>query len=414
MIPTFVLKMWLLGLLSLGLVASAVYCAHEAQQRSWTWDPELQRSVFRPQFGSGDETWLYVAALALIIITLFGCNLVKMILRLTKGGSNAVARDPRHSPKPVSEERITGADGTELAVKIYGRSQTQAPTIVLSHGWGLDSAEWNYLVEELSDRFHIIVWDEAGLGDSTRPPHRDYSLENLARHLEEVLEVADGRPAVLLGHSIGGMIILTFCRLFPEALGNTVSGLVLTHTTPTDPVRTTSGAAFYTAIEKPVIVPLMHLTIALSPLVWLMNWLSYRNGSAHLSTKFTSFGGTETWQQLDFATRFQVRASPAVLARGLLGMMRYDARDILPKISVPTLVVSGDRDPVTKPVASAMISSHIPNSRLATLAPARHLGLIEHHAHYASTVAEFAQGIATSGTPAAPAAVLDSARAQPL
>ena len=91
----------------------------------------------------------------------------------------------------------------------------------------------------------------------------------------------------------------------PSALGSRVTGIVLTHTTPTNPVRTTSGAAFYTAIEKPVLMPLMYLTIALSPLVWLMNWLGYLNGSAHLATKLSSFGGTETWEEIDFFTRFQ-------------------------------------------------------------------------------------------------------------
>jgi pimeloyl-ACP methyl ester carboxylesterase len=134
----------------------------------------------------------------------------------------------------------------------------------------------------------------------------------------------------------------------------------------------------------------MYLTIALSPLVWLMNWLSYLNGSAHLSTKQSSFGGTETWEQIDFFTRFQPEASPAVMARGMLGMMRYDATQTLARISVPTLVVAGDGDSVTKPEASERIRSGIPTARLITLAPAKHLGLIEHHIRYAEVVREFA------------------------
>ena len=139
-----------------------------------------------------------------------------------------------------------------------------------------------------------------------------------------------------------------------------------------------------------MLVPLMYLTIALSPLVWLMNWLSYLNGSAHLSTKQSSFGGTETWEQIDFFTRFQPEASPAVMARGMLGMMRYDATQTLARISVPTLVVAGDRDSVTKPEASERIRSGIRGARLITLAPAKHLGLIEHHTRYAEAVREFA------------------------
>jgi hypothetical protein len=63
------------------------------------------------------------------------------------------------------------------------------------------------------------------------------------------------------------MITLTFCRLFPEALRAKVKAIVLVQTTYTNPVRTTKMAGFLTALERPVIVPLLHLTIWLSPLV---------------------------------------------------------------------------------------------------------------------------------------------------
>jgi hypothetical protein len=65
------------------------------------------------------------------------------------------------------------------------------------------------------------------------------------------------------------MITLTFCRLFPQALGNRVKGIALVQTTYTNPVRTTNMAALLGALERPVIVPLLHLTIWLSPLLWL-------------------------------------------------------------------------------------------------------------------------------------------------
>ena len=171
-------------------------------------------------------------------------------------------------------------------------------------------------------------------------------MENLSRHLEAVLGLAGDRPAILLGHSIGGMITLTFCRLFPRALGDRVRGIALVHTTYTNPVRTTNMAGLLTALERPVIVPLLHLTIWLSPLLWLSNLMSYLNGSALLSTKSSGFAGTETWEELDFVARFQLQASPAVMARGMLGMLRYDATAVLKAINVPALVLAGDRDSV--------------------------------------------------------------------
>ena len=256
MIPTFILQTWLLGLLSLGIIGSAFYLAREWQQRSWVWDPVLERWFFAPDFGANQETMLLVIAIILIGVALAGGTIVKAILRLTTHGKAGAKADLRRTSKSTSQQRLLRPDGSELQVEFYGPED--GIPIVLTHGWGLDSREWNYLKRDLSKDFRLIVWDEPGLGKSTRPKTRDYSLENLAADLKAVLALTGDKPAILGGHSIGGMITLTFCRLFPSALGSRVMGLVLTHTTPTNPVRTTSGAAFYTAIEKPVLVPLMY------------------------------------------------------------------------------------------------------------------------------------------------------------
>lgn len=109
-------------------------------------------------------------------------------------------------------------------------------------------------------------------------------------------------------------------------------------------------------------------------------------------TMRSSFAGTETWEQIDFAARFPVHAPPAVLARGMLGMIRDDASATLRTISVPALVVAGDRDTTCKPEASERMRQEIPGARQVTLSPARHLGLIEHHARYREAVEEFARG----------------------
>jgi pimeloyl-ACP methyl ester carboxylesterase len=91
------------------------------------------------------------------------------------------------------------------------------------------------------------------------------------------------------------------------------------------------------------------------------------------------------WQQRSWG--WDSVASPAGMARGMLGMMRYDANQTLARISVPTLVVA---DSVTKPETSERIRSGIFAARLITLAPAKHLGVIEHHTKYAAVVREFA------------------------
>src|ERR1700683_2304397 len=371
MIPTSIIRIWFLGLLSWILLGVGIYFSYKWYHHAWSYDLNLQRSYFEPHIGNNHQTRLLIIAASVFILVLAGGLIVRGILNLlTKAnGPEGVGDLPKRSRDGATISQLGRPDGSQLRVECYGRED--APPIILTHGWGANSTEWDYLKKELSDEFRLIVWDLPGLGRSTRPANRDYSMENLSRHLEAVLSLAGDQPAILLGHSIGGMITLTFCRLFPKALGNRVRAIALVQTTYTNLVRTTSMAGLFTALERPLIVPLLHLTIWLSPLIWLSNVMSYLNGSALLSTRSSGFAGTETWEELNFVARFQPQASPAVMARGMLGMLRYDATAVLKGINVPALIVSGDKDTVCKPEASDRMYRDIPGATLTYLAPAK-------------------------------------------
>jgi pimeloyl-ACP methyl ester carboxylesterase len=260
----------------------------------------------------------------------------------------------------------------------------------MTHGWDLDATVWYYEKKHLAPPFRLILWDLPGLGLSSQPADGRYSLERFAQDLKKVIDVtAAGQPVVLLGHSIGGMTLLTFCRLFPEALGTTVSSLILVNTTHTMPLNTVWGGTLLRALQKPVLVPLLHLTIWLSPLVWAMNWLSYLNGSSHRTTNWTSFSGMESWGQLDFAARFTAKQSPGVLAKGILAMFVWDETATLPKIGVPTLVITGDHDKLTLPTAAEYMASTIPGSKLVRVASAGHTGFLEQSRAYDDAITNF-------------------------
>jgi pimeloyl-ACP methyl ester carboxylesterase len=432
--PFAIIGIWLRGLLAIALIGLGVYLVREWYEETQVRprpvvvvagddrrdtdaprDGEARRVVaWRP--GLNRPTAYLAGGLALLAWSALGGLVVMPLLKRLGGNApgskptphgaddpeaqrhqlraDEVASDPqgREDDDPTTDragtvQRLKRPDGSELQVEVYG--PPDAPPIVLTHGWGANSTAWYYVKKHLAGRFRLIVWDLPGLGLSRRPETNDYSLENLARDLDAVVALAGDRPAVLVGHSIGGMITLTYCKLFREALGRRVSGLVLAHSTYTNPVRTTKKADLYTALQKPVIEPLLHLTIWLSPLVWVMNWLSYLNGSAHRSTAQQSFAGTETWGQLNFVARLMPHPSPAVLARGMFGMLAYDATAVLPTIPVPVLIVTGDRDPVTLPEASEHMRGAIPGARLVSLAPARHFGLMEHHGRFGEAIGAF-------------------------
>lgn len=385
MLPFSIIFVWLTSLLSLGLIGGGAYLVWAWYRDSWAYDQFLDRTVFDPNIGLNWHTALLAAGITLLVWALAGGLLVRLSAALfhRKRPANG---DPKHI-RDGHAQRLERPDGTVLQVESYGPDD--APPIILTHGWGTNSTEWYYLKRQLGDRFRLIVWDLPGVGLSTRSDAKDYSLEAFAGHLDAVLRFV-GKPAILLGHSIGGMTILTFCRLFPEALGTRVAGLALVHTTYVNPVRTARLAPIFTPLERPLIVPLLHLTIALSPLVLLMNWLGYLNGMLHISNQQSGFAGTESWSQVEFVTRYNLYTSPAVLARGMFGMLRYDARPGLPLITIPTLIVPGDRDPMCTPEASEYIHQHVRSSQLAPLVPAKHMGLMEQNQQFAELVGAFA------------------------
>jgi len=60
-------------------------------------------------------------------------------------------------------------------------------------------------------------------------------------------------------------------------------------------------------------------------------------------------------------------------------MFRYDVKNELSQIAVPTLIIAANKDRLTRPDASVYMNEHIPNSQLVMLTPANHQGLLERH-----------------------------------
>ena len=125
-------------------------------------------------------------------------------------GFRAGARSPPRSRNPRSlticgPARCTASAGRTAASCASRRTDpTTRRRFVFTHGWGANADEWYYQKQHLAGRFRLIVWDLAGLGYSTQPDNRDYSLEKMAADLEAVLALAgDGPPCWSVTASAG-------------------------------------------------------------------------------------------------------------------------------------------------------------------------------------------------------------------
>ncbi|MBE8971076.1 alpha/beta hydrolase [Nostocales cyanobacterium LEGE 12452] len=370
--PHNFLLVWLFQLLSVGVLGGGIYILYEWYERELVGTPYL------------------VAGLVMVLWT-FGGRFISLPLLRRPGN-----QEPNFM-RSKTVQRLPRPDGSVLQVEFFGPEDGQP--IILSHGWGPNSTVWYYAKRQLSvgvarrrHRFRVIVWDLPGLGKSTKPKNNDHSIKKYARDLEAVIAIAGNKPVILLGHSMGGMINLTFCRLFPEQLGSRVAGLILVDTTYTNPVKTCIFSNLVRKLQKPLIEPVLYLTIVLWPVFWLMTWLSYLNGSLYITVELSGFTGTETRGQLSFAGLLSALGSPGVLARGTLGMLKFDETDTLATINVPVLVMCGASDIATKPVASDRMKAELPYSERVTIKPGGHMALMEQNQQFAEAVSTFCAG----------------------
>lgn len=290
---------------------------------------------------------------------------------------------------PDHEERMETLNGCRLHVVTFGRETS--PPVILIHGLGSDHTQWLELIEDLRDRYHVIAYDILGHGLSQRGRWADHSLEAMAQDLDDVMRLANGRKVIVIGHSMGGMIALTWCGLNPRYVREKLAGLILVHTTPQNPFDTMAPVPLHRILLRPVFVPLLRLTTWIGPLVKLMTRLSLWNGTTHWNNELQLFAGHETKEQLDRTAKLATRMDPATHARFSLALTRWDGVEFLHNVNVPTLVVAADRDPVTVPAASETIADRVRGADMVTLAPAKHMGFMELRDTFGETVVTFAR-----------------------
>lgn len=377
--PVLTLPRLLLSLLSWAILAVGAYLL-------WSWfhgyDVRDAHGVWRHVHG---PAWRLVVGAALLAWSFLGRFLVLAIV--ARGGQDPVLS--RAEPRAV-----VAPDGSRIRVEIAGRAD--GPTLVLTHGWGLDSTAWSWARRDLGRRFRLVTWDLPGLGRSSRPDDGRYSLDRFADALAAVIEETTDRPAILVGHSIGGMTVQTLFRARPELARSVVAGVVLLNTTYENPLRTMILAPLWLALQRPLLEPMCWLTVWLSPLVWLSNWQSYLSGSAQLAMRLTGFGRYATRGQVDAMARLGAKGNPAVQAKGNLAMFHWQAREVLRSIPVPVLVIAGERDIVTLPEAGEVIAARAPQAELARIEGVGHMGFVERAPDYHARIAAFAERVLLS------------------
>jgi pimeloyl-ACP methyl ester carboxylesterase len=126
------------------------------------------------------------------------------------------------SPDPISERSaqstVTSADGVRIAYEVHGEG---SPAVILVHGWSCDRSYWRQQVGALATQRTIVAVDLAGHGESGT--NRDqWTIESFGRDIALVADTLGLQEIILVGHSMGGDVILEAAL----QLAGRVNGLV--------------------------------------------------------------------------------------------------------------------------------------------------------------------------------------------
>lgn len=107
---------------------------------------------------------------------------------------------------------VKSSDGVDIRYEVVG---TGSPAIVFVHGWSCDRTYWKAQIEHFAKAHQVVAVDLAGHGDSGLA-RKDWTIPAFGADVGAVLEALDLRGAVLVGHSMGGPVILEAARLAPD------------------------------------------------------------------------------------------------------------------------------------------------------------------------------------------------------
>src|SRR5574338_88009 len=100
-----------------------------------------------------------------------------------------------------------------------GRGQT----LVFVHGMGGCLEHWAWLFPLLLERFRLIALDLPGFGQSTAPPLRAVRLESAVTLLDDFFHALRLDQPVLVGHSMGAALALSYAARCPENVNAVVA-----------------------------------------------------------------------------------------------------------------------------------------------------------------------------------------------
>lgn len=300
-----------------------------------------------------------------------------------------INRTFRHDPdryEPYGElrgrpETVAADDGVPLHVEVHeppGWRPTTDPTVIFTHGYALTQDSWHYQRRDLESLARLVFWDQRSHGQSGRAARGSHTIDQLGRDLISVIEaMGTSGPVILVGHSMGGMTVMSAAAQRPELFGDVVRGVGL--------IATSSGAMNTVSFGLPAVAAqrlhrysgqAAEVLAAQAALVDLGRRRT--NDLGDLLTLVYSFGGWSSPTVTRFVAEMLNGTPTEVVAEFLPTLIEHDKTEALAAMQdVEVLVMVGTHDLMTPVAHSKEIVRHLPGAELVVIPDTGHMIALE-------------------------------------
>lgn len=253
-------------------------------------------------------------------------------------------------------------------MSVYLESRGQGPDLVLLHGWGMNGAVWQPLVERLASDFCLQLVDLPGFGQSPPLPNG----ASLADWSQAVLDVVP-EQAAWLGWSLGGLIASQAALQAPSR----VSHLLTLASSPCFVAKDNWPGI------KPEVLTAFAEQLADDHQLVIKRFLALQAmGSEHANSDV---------RQLRASLNEKPKPNAHALAAGLRLLAEVDLRAQLVELAMPTLRLYGRLDGLVPAKAIPLVEALLPgHNRQQYIEPkASHAAFISHPDHTAAQIKAF-------------------------
>jgi len=122
--------------------------------------------------------------------------------------------DSNNPPAASSSGSVISSDGVPIHYQVQGSG---TPTLVFVHCWSGDQTYWKAQVSHFSPHYRVVTLDLAGHGKSGLN-RKDWTISAFARDVVAVVDDLNLDEIVLIGHSMGGTVVLEAAVQIPERI----------------------------------------------------------------------------------------------------------------------------------------------------------------------------------------------------